>query len=141
MKEQVNLPSQKSDASKKKYQIPRLKYYGNVVQLTRGGGGTGNDAGRHTKHCWIAEALYGVDAPRTQLIRAWLIECYDRHEPWSLVAVPLYRRFGERVAAFLRSYPAFKRAFRPLFDLGVKRAHRDRSAALLAVPDAADTSI
>ncbi len=84
-------------------------------------------------HCWIAEVMYGVDAPRTQLIRAWLAECYERREPWSLVVVPLYRRFGERIAGFLRSYPIFKGLFRPLFDLGVRRAHQDRAAALFAI--------
>lgn len=137
MKKQVNLPSQESDTSKKKYQTPRLKFYGNVVQLTRGGGGGGSDGGGghgvHTKQCWIAEVIYGVDAPRTRLVRAWLTECYERREPWSLVVVPLYRRFGQRVAAFLQSYPVFKGLFRPLFDLGVRRAHQDRAAALLTL--------
>jgi hypothetical protein len=136
MKKQVNLPSRERGAGKKKYQGPRLVCYGNVVQLTRGAHGTGADTGgfgTKTKHCWIAEVVYGVDAPRTQLVRAWLSECYERREPWSLVVVPLYRRFGQRIAAFLVSWPVFKSVFRPLFDLGVRRAHRDRAAALFAM--------
>lgn len=142
MKKQVNQPSRDRDASKKKYQPPRLKFYGNVVQLTQGavGGGSDGPGHPHSKHCWIAEALYGFDAPRTQLIRTWLTECYERREPWSLVVVPLYRRFGQCIAAFLRNYPVFKNVFRPLFDLGVRRAHRDRAAALLAMTAAANAS-
>jgi|SRR5579862_2200262 len=142
MTKQINLPSQESDASKKKYQAPRLKAYGNVVQLTRGGGGNGSDGTGHphTKLCWIAEVIYGVDAPRTHLMRAWLTECYERREPWSLVVVPIYRRFGQSIAAFLRSYPVFKNVFRPLFDLGVRRAHRN-CAALLAASRVVDASV
>lgn len=149
MKKTVSLSSQvlgqetgqESEAGKKKYENPRLVCYGTVTKLTKGGGhGHGDTGGNHTKTCWIAEVLYGVDAPRTQLIRVWLTECYERREPWSLIVVPLYSRFGERIAAFLRSYPAFKGLFRPVFDLGITMAHRDRTAALLAVPVAADTS-
>jgi len=143
MKKTVSLSSQESEAGKKKYEGPQLVCYGTVTKLTRGGGGHGADGSGHphTKACWIAEVIYGVDAPRTQLIRAWLTECYDRREPWSLVVVPLYRRFGQRVAAFLRSWPVFKNVFRPLFDLGVRRAHRDCAAALLATTAAANASV
>lgn len=134
MKKIVSLSSQEREAGKKKYENPRLVCYGTVAKLTRGnaGGGADGTGHPHTKHCWIAEVIYGVDAPRTQLVRAWLTECYERREPWSRIVVPLYSRFGQRIAAFLRSYPAFKGVFRPLFDLGVRRAHRDRTVALLA---------
>jgi hypothetical protein len=135
MKKAVNLPSPRSEVTEKKgYQIPQLVCYGSVAELTRGSTGMGSDGSGHihTKMCWIAEAIYGVDASRTRLVRAWLTECHERREPWSLVVVPLYRRFGHRIAAFLRRRPVFKGAFRPLFDLGVRRAHRDRSIALLA---------
>jgi hypothetical protein len=133
MKKAVTLPLATGEAGKKKYECPQLVCYGTVAQLTRGGGGGGRDAdGQHTKVCWIAGAIYGVDAPRTQLVRAWLSECYERREPWSLVVVPLYRRFGQRIAVFVQSFPVFKSLFRPLFDVGVRRAHRDRATALLA---------
>ena len=144
MEKKVNLPSRESEAGKKKYQGPRLVCFGNVAQLTRGSHGKGADHGgfgTKTKMCWIAEVIYGIDAPRTQLIRAWLTECYERREPWSLVVVPLYRRFGQRIAAFLRTWPVFKNVFRPLFDLGVRRAHRDRAAALLAMTPAGNASV
>jgi hypothetical protein len=143
MKNVVSLPSRRGEAGKKRYQGPQLVCYGNVAQLTRGGGGGGSDGGPHgphTKVCWIAEVIYGVDAPRTQLVRAWLRECYERREPWSLVMVPLYRRFGQRIAVFLRSRPAFKGVFRSLFDLGVTRALRDRAAVLLAMVGAANAA-
>jgi hypothetical protein len=135
MKKTVSLSSQESEAGKKKYEVPRLVSYGTVTNLTRGGGGHGADSTGHphTKACWIAEVLYGIDAPRTHLVRAWLTECYERREPWSLIVVPLYSRFGQPIASFLRSYPAFKSLFRPLFDLGVRRAHRDRVATLLTI--------
>ena len=134
MKKAVTLPLPRSEAGKKKYQCPRLVCYGNVAELTRGGGGNGLDqgSGQHTKMCWIAEAIYGVDAPRTQLVRGWLSECYERRERWSLVVVPLYRRLGQRIAVFIQCFPVFKSLFRPLFDVGVRRAHRDRATALLA---------
>jgi hypothetical protein len=143
MEKLVSLPSPGSEAAKKEYRSPRLVCYGNVAQLTRGGGGvTGDGGGTHTKiACWIAEALYGIHAPRTQLVRAWLKECYERREPWSLIVVPLYRRFGQRIAAFLQSFPAFMTLFRPLFDLGVKRAHRDRATALLAGVGASNEAV
>jgi hypothetical protein len=86
--------------------------------------------------CWIAEVIYGVHDPRTQLVRAWLSECYERREPWSLVVVPLYRHFGQRIAVFLRNFPAFKSVFRPLFDLGVRCAQRERAAVLVAMGEA-----
>jgi hypothetical protein len=136
MKKTVSVASQgacqESESSKKKYENPRLVCYGTVTELTQGAGrGARDTGGGHTKHCWIAEALYGIDAPRTHLVRGWLTECYERREPWSLVVVPLYSRFGQQIAGFLRSYPAFKSLFRPLFDLGVRRAHRDRVATLI----------
>jgi hypothetical protein len=134
MKSAISLPPYQG-AGKKKYKSPQLVCYGSVAQLTKGGGGNGVDGGPngpHTKHCWIAEVIYGVDEARTQLVRAWLSERYERREPWSLVVVLLYRRFGQRIAAFLRSSPGFKSVFRPLFDLAVRRAHRELAALLTA---------
>jgi hypothetical protein len=139
MRNPVSLPSARSEASKKKYQGPKLVCYGTIEKLTQGAGTHGNDGtGSQTKNCWIAEAIYGVDAPRTQLVRVWLSDCYEQRQLWSLVVVPLYRRFGQRIAAFLHSFPFFKSLFRPLFDLGVRRAHRDRAAVLLAGVGAAN---
>jgi hypothetical protein len=135
MKKMVKVPSERNEAGKQKYQSPQLVCYGTITKLTKGTGIHGNDgAGSLTKNpCWIAEVIYGVDAPRTQLVRAWLNDCYEQRVPWSLVVVPLYCRFGQRTARLLHSIPVFKNLFRPLFDLGVRRAHRDLAATLLAV--------
>ena len=112
---------------KKTYRPPELSNYGDITQITRGGGGTTGDGGAtHTKvACWIAEALYGIDAPRTHLVRAWLRESYEHRERWALFVVPVYRRFGQSVARLVRSNSIAQRVFRPLFDRAVSCAHRD----------------
>ncbi len=121
--------TEQETATKKAYAPPALKNFGDVTQLVRGGGGSGNDApSGATKMCWIAEALYGVGSPRTLLVRSWLRDCYRRRETWSLVIVPLYSHCGYRIAGFIRRYPSLQRVFRPLFDLAVSRAHREYAA-------------
>jgi hypothetical protein len=142
MKKQLGPCVRETQSGKLKYEAPRLICYGDVATVTRGSGKGAHDMHGTSKNagCWIAEALYGIDAPRTQLVRAWLTECYERREPWSLVVVPLYCRFGQRVAAFLRSWPVFKNVFLPLFDLGVRRAHRDQASTLLAMTAAANVA-
>jgi hypothetical protein len=119
---------------KKTYRTPLLSSYGDVTQITRGNLNVGSDGtgGASSKNagCWIAEALYGIDAPRTHLVRAWLKHCYAQRQPWALVVVPLYRRFGQRVATGVRSYAVLQRLFRPLFDRAVVCAHRDYASAI-----------
>ncbi len=113
---------------KKNYSAPRLTCYGEVTQVTRGQGGNGLDGGKLGKSrpaCWIAEVLYGFDAPRTRLVRAWLAESYKRRDPLARVVVPLYSRLGVAVARMMRRYPVLQPVFRPLFDRAVKRAHRE----------------
>ena len=111
---------------KKTYRAPVLSEYGDVRQLTSGGGGTNTDAGGGmTKMaCWIAEALYGYDTPRVLLVRGWLTQCYERRIWWALAIVPLYRQVGERVAAAIRVFPGLGRLFRPVFDRAVLQAFR-----------------
>src|SRR5579862_190004 len=106
MKQQPDSRVRQTQTAKRKYKAPRLICYGDVATVTRGSGGHVPDGASGTSkpaHCWIAEVIYGIDTPRTQLIRTWLTECYQRREPWSLIVVPLYRRFGLRIAPFLRS--------------------------------------
>lgn len=112
---------------KKVYSAPRLTYYGDVTQLTTGGNGAGGDGGGAgmSMMCWIAEVLYGVGAPRTRIVRAWLTAAYERRDPVARIVVPLYRRFGVAVATLLRKRPVLQRVFRPLFDRLVKRAHSE----------------
>ena len=69
--------------------------------------------------------LYGIDAPRTHLVRAWLTDSYERHDPMARVALPLYSRFGVAIAGLLQKHPILKPLFRPLFDRAVKCAHKN----------------
>lgn len=58
-----HLPS-RSVPPRKPYAKPQLICYGHVTDIVRGGGGNMCDAtGNNTHSCWIAEVLYGVDAP------------------------------------------------------------------------------
>src|ERR1700757_356288 len=115
MKKQPDPCVRQTQSGKRKYKAPHLICYGDVATVTRGMGHGSHDSHGASKNtgCWIAEALYGFDAPRTQIIRAWLTECYEGREPWSLLVVPLYRQFGQPIAAFLQSFPVFKIVFRP----------------------------
>jgi len=126
--------SQVERKPKKTYHPPELSFYGDITEITRGANSNGSDggggSGSHSKNCWIAEALYGVDAPRTHLVRSWLRECYQARERWALIAVPMYSRFGQQVAKLVRSYRVAQRLFRPLFDHAVNCAHREYAARI-----------
>jgi hypothetical protein len=114
-----------------------LSSYGDVSQITRGNMSNmpGDAGGAATKMgCWIAEALYGVDTPRTTLVRTWLNEAYDSRIGWAVVVMPLYRRYGVGLARGVRSSPLLQRMLRPLFDSAVRRAHRKYSAYLVEAP-------
>ena len=131
-------PAPGSSPNRKAYKPPVLSQYGDVRRLTGGGGGNGVEgagAGPMTMVCWIAESLYGVDTPRVLLVRAWLARCLERRDGWALVVVPLYSRFGRRVAAAIRVFPAMKRIFRPVFDRAVRRAFHEYSARAVAQRD------
>jgi len=131
---------QSGSTVKKPYRAPVLSQYGDVKRLTGGMmGGSGDMIGPvgDSRVCWIAEALYGVDAPRVALVRGWLARCYGRREGWALFAVPLYRHAGQRVAAALRAFPGLQRIFRPLFDRAVRRAYQEYAVQAVAQRDSA----
>lgn len=109
----------KSPAGRKPYAPPRLISYGHVKDIVQGSSGAKGDAGS-TKSCWIAEALYGADDPRTILLRSWLTAIHDaRQRGWMFVE--LYRRCGPTVASLIRNGRLRRGAFLPLFDrLAVK---------------------
>jgi len=126
MKKQDASNRKASGATKKVYSTPRLAYYGDVSCLTRGATGNVSDgASGMSRPCWIAETLYGIDAPRTLLVRSWLTASYQRRDLMGRVVVPLYSRFGVAVADVLRRRPVLQLVFRPLFDAAVRRAHRE----------------
>jgi hypothetical protein len=74
-----------------------------------------------TKYCWIAEAVYGVDDWRTHVVRAWLSGPFRETSIGSLV-MALYLKFGQRVAAVVRRSSLMRMAFKPLFDLALRKA-------------------
>ncbi|MBL0141400.1 MAG: hypothetical protein IPP91_04895 [Betaproteobacteria bacterium] len=123
--EPTNAAVPQAKPAKRVYRTPVLSLFGDVRTLTFGGGGMGNDGvGMKTKMCWIAEALYGVGTPRVILVRGWLTQSYHRRDAWARVTVPLYQRFGERVAAAIRLSPFLGYVFRPVFDQAVQKAFR-----------------
>ena len=123
-------------APKKPYATPQVVSYGHVKDIIQGGGGmmsdaTGTPPGGNSKAvCWIAEQLYGVDDPRTWLLRAWLRHIYDdRGRGWQFVA--LYHRFGRSTARLMARGYLPRAPFYALFDRLVARA-LDASAIAVA---------
>jgi hypothetical protein len=117
--------------TRKPYTKPRLTYYGHVKHIVQGQGGTGNDGGPsgHSRPCWIAEVLYGVDAPRTLLLRGWLTDAYDRRCRWSFL-ISVYRIAGRTVAGLIRRGRLPSRLFIPLFDYLIVKANHDTARML-----------
>jgi hypothetical protein len=126
----------KPSTPRKPYTSPKLVSHGHVKDIIQGGGGKKSDAagtppgGNSKTGCWIAEQLYGVDDPRTWLLRAWLARVYaERGRGWQFVA--LYERYGLTTAqAIARGYLP-RALFRVVFDALVERAF-DASALVVA---------
>src|SRR5687768_10449928 len=79
--------------------------------------------------CWVAEALYGMNDPRTLVLRAWLTEIYaGKRRGWWLVEV--YRALGPTVAGLLRRGALPRRPFLPLFDALACKAFDNRARAI-----------
>ena len=122
-------------SAKRPYESPKLLAYGDLKELTRGNTGPGNDgngSGLGTKQpsqpCWIAEVLYGVDDPRTHLLRAWLTTMYA-HTTVGAAVTGLYGKLGRQVAALAKDKASLRFVLRPLFDAGLRRAQRQFWAA------------
>lgn len=114
--------------------------YGNIANQQAQGKATtmgflGNLAGAAGtafggKPCWIAEAIYGVDDPRTHAARAWLIGPFS--DVWyGRLVVQIYCVFGKHVAAVVRRSRILKATFKPLFDMA---ATRGRELVAMARP-------
>ena len=118
--------------ARKPYSPPHVISYGHVKDIVQGNAGNGLDAGGgHSKACWIAEALYGVDDPRTHLLRAWLTVIYDERRPgWRFVAV--YRTLGRATAKLVERGVLPKGLFQPLFDALLEKALADSARAFVA---------
>ncbi len=124
-------------ASKKPYATPQVMSYGHVKDIIQGGGGKKSDAtgtppgGNSKLTCWIAEQLYGVDDPRTWLLRAWLARVYDeRGRGWQFVA--LYRRFGRSTARLIAREYLPRAPFYAVFDALLDRALDASAVAAVA---------
>jgi hypothetical protein len=129
----MSLPDKAADSIQRKpYTVPRVISYGSVKEIVQGGGGTGLDAGgAHTKTCWVAEALYGVDDPRTTLVRAWVTRQYAEKGRWWMFAA-LYSRYGRAVANSIYRGRLPRQWVRPLFDFLVNTAFDESARAIKA---------
>ena len=129
--------SSKPPTTRKPYTSPRVVSYGHVKDIIQGGGGKKFDsggaqgAGNSKGSCWIAEALYGVEDPRTLLLRAWLRRAYDeRRAGWPLIA--LYTTFGRATADLIYRGYVPRAMFRPLFDALVEHALDDSAQTIMS---------
>jgi hypothetical protein len=130
VKTREGTPAHKAPEPKKPYSAPRLVKYGDLRQLTRGSHGFRSDSGGQgtpTKPgrgpCWIAEVLYGVEDPRTHLLRMWLVDVYSKTTAGSMV-VAVYRKFGPEMAALAKRSSLLRGILHPVFEAGLVRAHR-----------------
>jgi hypothetical protein len=114
------------------YAPPRLICFGSVQDIIQGGGGTKSDgSGKNTKACWVAEALYGIDAPRTTLLRAWVTRQQVEKGRWRLFAA-LYSRYGRAAADAIYRGRLPQPWVRPLFDFLVDAAFDESARAIRA---------
>jgi hypothetical protein len=113
-------------AHRKPYTKPTLTTYGHVkdiVKMPKGSTKADTPSGV-TKSCWIAEVLYGIEAPRTLLVRGWLAEAYDQRRGWWFL-IGLYTTFGQTLADLIRRGCIPAQLFVPLFDYLVVKANDD----------------
>jgi hypothetical protein len=121
--------------NKKPYTPPRLITYGHVKDIVQGATGGKADGGPNlTKQtgppCWVAEALYGGNDPRTLILRAWLSDIYMRKDRgWWFIE--LYKVVGPTVASLIRRGRLPRRAFLPLFDALAGKALDCRARLIL----------
>lgn len=70
--------------------------------------------------CWIAEAIYGANAPETSVIRWWLNTRFVK-QPMGRVVMTLYSRYGRWIAQYARRWAWLRRILRPVFDVALRR--------------------
>jgi len=108
-------PDTNATNRRKPYTPPKLVSYGHVKDVVQGAVG-GMVDGDTTRMCRVAEALYGVQDPRTLVLRGWFAAVRSGKEiGWPLVDI--YSRIGPPVARLIERGYLPGRAFRPLFDL------------------------
>lgn len=91
-----------------------------LSQLFGGGGSSAGLTGFANPQvggfCWIAEELYGVDAPKTHAIRGWLKNEYSQ-TPIGKQFTDWYQTNGERVAEKIKNDQPLREKFQRLFDM------------------------
>lgn len=70
--------------------------------------------------CWIAQAIYGDNDPRVNIVRSWLTNIYDKTFVGHLI-VSLYKKFGKTIARWVKRFTLLRLMFKPLFDVAVRK--------------------
>lgn len=73
------------------------------------------------KGCWVAEAVYGVNDPRTHLVRAWLNFEFIKTRLGRIV-MAFYITFGQAIAKQVTKHGFLRRLVKPLFDKALARS-------------------
>lgn len=71
--------------------------------------------------CWVADELYGIGDPRTNLLRFWLNTEFNQ-TPFGGFVMNLYVRFGRLAARLVRRFAFIRALFTPLFARALRRA-------------------
>lgn len=78
-------------------------------QGSGGSGGGGAAASMLTKGCWVAEAIFGIDAPETNMARFYVNELAPvEFREW-------YLTYGQELAEKVKVDPVLREILRPLF--------------------------
>lgn len=73
------------------------------------------------KGCWIAEAIYGIEDPRTHIVRAWLNGPFRATFIGNAV-MNVYLAVGQQVAWAARRSSWIRAVFKPMFDVALRKA-------------------
>lgn len=69
--------------------------------------------------CWIAEAIYGPNAPETGVVRWWLNTHFVKR-PVGRVVMTCYRKYGRQIAECVQRWNWLKLVLRPLFNVALR---------------------
>ena len=84
--------------------------------------GSGASIYKTSQGCWIASAVYGGESdPRTHIVREYLNGPF-RESAIGDAVMNLYLKIGRQVAWFVRRSSWLRAAFKPLFDIALRKA-------------------
>jgi len=106
--------------------------FGSIMQGLGGAAGMASGLGYQPfkQGCWIAEACYGVDDPRTHFLRYWLNNVWAVQSPIGFMFMWLYLRVGQRVARMVKRNRIAKAVARFVFDALLDKATREPQEAM-----------